>query len=327
MSRPHITGISRALFRIFVQPSLKVAKPRNLLHIRRQFAPIQLVRFGSKYADHSKSNHLKLSSHPVNEDICKLEKLVQLVNADGGLQEPIPLGQVLRRVNRPEYHVVQFKGLDISEAGGFPLVKILSETELIEIARRQIRREQQRKDNEKRNEAKIVELSWAIGENDLAHRIKMVKDFLHDGLKVEVALSGRRGMVPMGLPAREELVQRIKESLGDVEGLREYRQMDGKMERSVTVFFDSPAIAKVVAKNEKDAGKDTKDTDGEESKKPSGYQARMEKRKALEQQELERQQREEQSERPRRQERRSRAYGGTSHRDQSGLRRHQSQRW
>jgi len=98
----------------------------------------------------------------------------------------------------------------------------------------------QRKSKTSAPTVKTVELNWAVDKNDLAHRLKKIKEFLGKGYKVEVVLAGKK----KGRKATEEeardLVKKIKEAVAEVEGARENKPVEGKMLVQATYYFEGP---------------------------------------------------------------------------------------
>jgi translation initiation factor IF-3 len=98
----------------------------------------------------------------------------------------------------------------------------------------------QRKSKTSAPTVKTIELNWAVDKNDLAHRLKKMKEFLRKGYKVEVVLAGKK----KGRKATEEeakdLVKKIKEAVAEVEGARENKPVEGKMLVQATYYFEGP---------------------------------------------------------------------------------------
>ena len=91
---------------------------------------------------------------------------------------------------------------------------------------------------------KTIELNWAIDGNDLSHRLQRIRDFLRKGHRVEVLMAAKR----KGRKATEEeargLVDRIRAAIGECEGARESRPMEGKLLGTATIYAEGKAVAK-----------------------------------------------------------------------------------
>jgi len=88
---------------------------------------------------------------------------------------------------------------------------------------------------------KTIELNWAIDGNDLGHRLNRVKEFLGRGNKVEVVLAAKRKGRKATLEEAQSLLQKIKEAIGEVEGARETRAMEGKILQQATIYAEGRA--------------------------------------------------------------------------------------
>ena len=86
--------------------------------------------------------------------------------------------------------------------------------------------------------AKTIELNWAIAEGDLAHRMKRVEEFLGQGRKVEVVLAKRKGGRKASVEECEGLVGRIQDVVGRVEGAKVGKSMEGKLGGVATLFLE-----------------------------------------------------------------------------------------
>ncbi|KAF2148469.1 hypothetical protein K461DRAFT_297883 [Myriangium duriaei CBS 260.36] len=85
---------------------------------------------------------------------------------------------------------------------------------------------------------KVVELNWAIDGNDLGHRLKKVEEFLRARRKVEVVIAPkRRGRKASGEEC-EVLLKRVRAALGNVEGAKEVRPMQGNVGELVSLMLE-----------------------------------------------------------------------------------------
>jgi translation initiation factor IF-3 len=91
---------------------------------------------------------------------------------------------------------------------------------------------------------KTIELNWAIDGNDLRHRLDRIRDFLERGWRVEVMMAPKRKGRKASEEEARELVDRIRGVVGDVEGARESKAMEGKLLGTATIFAEGKAVQK-----------------------------------------------------------------------------------
>ncbi|CAG8950192.1 hypothetical protein HYFRA_00008429 [Hymenoscyphus fraxineus] len=90
---------------------------------------------------------------------------------------------------------------------------------------------------------KTLELNWAIGQNDLAHRLEKMRGFLRKGFKVEMVLVKKKakGKAPVSMETMEGLVKRIREVCVEG-GWREHKEMEGSVGVQVTILDGESAV-------------------------------------------------------------------------------------
>lgn len=153
-----------------------------------------------------------------------------LVDTDGKLQEPQSMRALYTQIDRTTHHIRKVgDGPD-----GIPVVKIVSREALVEIVRN---REAMANKKDVAELAKQVELNWAVSENDLAHRLKKIQEFLQDGKRLEILIApkrkGRRAM-----PEEcQDLMARIKETVAGVEGVEEWKAQQGTLGKTVELSY------------------------------------------------------------------------------------------
>ncbi|PNS18212.1 hypothetical protein CAC42_7581 [Sphaceloma murrayae] len=76
---------------------------------------------------------------------------------------------------------------------------------------------------------KIMELNWAIGANDLGHRLKKVEGFLKGRRRVEVVIAPKRRGKTATSEEAEEVLRKVRECVAAVEGAKETRPMQGQV--------------------------------------------------------------------------------------------------
>jgi translation initiation factor IF-3 len=151
------------------------------------------------------------------------------VGEDGKLQEPRSTSDILNSLDlKKESLVVVVPG----EPGVPPICKIMNKEAM--------RQAEKAKAKSARGvvTTKTIELNWAIDGNDLSHRMMKMKQFLEKGHRVEVVLGAKK----KGRKATEEeaktLVKKIKSAMGEVEGAKENKPMEGKLLAATTIYFE-----------------------------------------------------------------------------------------
>jgi translation initiation factor IF-3 len=91
---------------------------------------------------------------------------------------------------------------------------------------------------------KTIELNWAIDGNDLKHRLERMKEFLGKGWRVEILMAAKRKGRKASEEEGRELMERIKEAVGSVEGARETKPMEGKVLGTATIYAEGKAAQK-----------------------------------------------------------------------------------
>ncbi|PKS07266.1 hypothetical protein jhhlp_005868 [Lomentospora prolificans] len=85
---------------------------------------------------------------------------------------------------------------------------------------------------------KIVEINWAIADNDLALKSKRMKEFLESGHKVEVVLRGKRHGRKATQEEATDVLKKVKEVWAEVPGAREARAPDGDVGRVMRLYVE-----------------------------------------------------------------------------------------
>lgn len=168
---------------------------------------------------------------PQNENIRAFE--VQVVDEDNSLKPPVPLFDVLDTLDRKLYTLVQ---VSPPESDGIPVCKIYNREAL-----RQAERARIKPPKDPISLTKQLELNWAIDPNDLRHRLNKMQEFLEQGRRVEVILAAKR----KGRKATEEeaqsLLQRLRDRAKELDGAKEWKDMQGKVLGQASLFFEGKA--------------------------------------------------------------------------------------
>ncbi|EER42856.1 translation initiation factor IF3 [Histoplasma capsulatum var. duboisii H88] len=156
---------------------------------------------------------------------------VQIVNEDGSLGDPIPLGAALHTFDRYVNVLLQVA----PETAERPAIcKITSKGQL-----QQKLQAKSKAPKDPSHSLKQVELNWGIDGHDLTHRMKMVESYFEKGKKVEFILlqkDKRKKKLPAPEKARE-LVKTIKEQIAEM-GAVETKKMEGTLLGRLTIYAE-----------------------------------------------------------------------------------------
>ncbi|KAL8715292.1 MAG: hypothetical protein Q9225_006436 [Loekoesia sp. 1 TL-2023] len=90
---------------------------------------------------------------------------------------------------------------------------------------------------------KEVEIHWTMAPHDLKHRLERLKTFLDQGRRVEVVFGKKRkGWKDKKDVTDEEakyLLRQIRDSVAEVEGAKEWKEMAGVLKGQLVMFFEA----------------------------------------------------------------------------------------
>ncbi|KAF8539271.1 hypothetical protein BDD12DRAFT_838950 [Trichophaea hybrida] len=161
---------------------------------------------------------------------------VHYIDKDGQFQGTVTLTSILNSIDRSQYHVVCVN----PEAVDIPLIcRVQSKTDIEEFERLRFQNEKEKRKLKKEKNphliTKEVELSWAISEHDLGHRMKKVRQFMEKGYKVSVTLGVKKGMSKQPLRTMHELLVRVRDECE--QWGRECVDPEGAVGRRYTMLF------------------------------------------------------------------------------------------
>jgi len=220
------TSIAGALHRVFIAPIEQsqfqcARRPAALLR------PSSIPPFAQRrcYVQDATKKAEK-SRLPRNHEITAWS--IRLVNEDGSLGAPVNTRTTLSVLNPKTHNLVVVQP---GEPGEPPICKIIDKKEMYA-------KEKAKKKANPAATTKTIELNWALDPNDLAHRIKRMKEFLGKGNKLEVVLAPKRRGRQATAEEAEALVDVIRESCAEVPGAKEGAAMSGKIGGAATLFFE-----------------------------------------------------------------------------------------
>lgn len=273
MPPTHISGTSRALYRVFVAPTLRTPTSIPLL-----WAPAFASHQAHPSSPPSLTSHTTIRTKVYKKDIARhaltdhyvLDSAIRSPHInfvdDNGIFHPnMPIADALFRVNQLTHYLVQVTPGAVDEYGrqdpnDLPTCRMVTKMALreqhqrkLELARRQA------KGISAGPTPKNLELNWAIAGGDLKHRLGKLHEFLREGRKVEVLLAPKK----KGRQGTEEeannLVKAVRDAVLDCKGAKEVKS-EGAIGGVLTLTFEGGKEElkkkKEAKKAEKEAGKE-----------------------------------------------------------------------
>ena len=252
----HPGGTARALYRVFIQPSLSASRPPLRAPLRPASAPIQPLFVPLSLLRHKaymKDNLRQSLTDVFVVDEAIRSRYINLVNTDG-FHPAVALRDVLHTFDRTVYHLVQVAPGSTDngppspdDPASLPTCKLQSKQEL---------REQQKIKLALKNKAKTkggagvggpskqLEINWAIDANDLRHRLTRMKEFLGQGRKVEVILAPKKAGRRATVEEAQAVVRKVRDAAGECKGVVEAKDPKGKIGGVFTIVFEGKLIEK-----------------------------------------------------------------------------------
>lgn len=242
-----------ALHRVFIGP---IERP-----LLSQLRPRLLPTTAPKLSVSRFQQRTYASALPRDEQIIALNyRYVHIVDDDGKLSEPQRVSDILATLDRqthslmtvalpaprlrsrweqapapPAQYAVE-EGGAARAAPEIPVCKVISK----QVARIAEKAKTKKKDNPALT-LKTLELNWAIDPHDLEHRLRRMREFLEKGYRVDVLLVGKRKKRKASPEEAAETLRKVKESIGLVEGAREWKSMEGKVGVQVMLYIEGRA--------------------------------------------------------------------------------------
>ncbi|KAJ4305746.1 hypothetical protein N0V90_001277 [Kalmusia sp. IMI 367209] len=233
MSRYHLTGTSRALFRVFVAPNLAPRLPlqpqrAHVLARSIPFLPITSSR--TKVGGSSKRPKRQALSDIYTFDNAITAHYINLIDESGKFIPNIHIDSVLPRIKRVTHHLLQISDGKYDEFGDpdpdhLPTCKIVSKIDLRNQYNKKLDIERK---VTKGPSTKNLELNWAIAGGDLKHRLEKLKGFLREGRKVEILLGPKRRGKKATEAECQNVLKAVRDAVDECKGA-------GEMKREGTV--------------------------------------------------------------------------------------------
>jgi translation initiation factor IF-3 len=172
---------------------------------------------------------------PRDEEI--QDYMVRIVSDDHKLSPPQYTSSILNSIDRKNKTLVMVAMSDSDpdsnlDGLSYPICKIQSKKAL-----REAEKARQKKKELPSATVKTIELNWAIDPHDLHHRLQRVKEFLSKGWRVDVVMAGRKKGRKATPEEAKILVGNIREAMKEVEGSKEWREMEGSLGAAATIFL------------------------------------------------------------------------------------------
>jgi translation initiation factor IF-3 len=268
MPPTHISGTSRALYRVFIAPNLRTSTTIPLLYCPA-FAPntrstpsltsrtsIREKKYTKDTRRHALSDYYVIDS-AIEADV------VNVVNADGTFHNGVPLDEALRSINKTTHHLVQLTPGKFDEAGrpdpeNLPTCRVISKIDLRAQHERKLElmRRQEKGRSGTGPTPKSLELNWAIAPGDLKHRLESIKRFLREGRKVEVMLGPKVKGKKATQEEAEAVMKRVREAVGECKGSKEVKS-EGQVGGVITVTFEGKKMEKQVEEKKEEKKEET----------------------------------------------------------------------
>ncbi|KAJ5097300.1 hypothetical protein N7456_008021 [Penicillium angulare] len=214
----HMRGLvstAQALRQTFVTPLYKTTP--GIVHPFKIHHGMQLRLF-----QHSRSLALREYRPPVKGPIRDegiRAPTVQVVDADGDIQPPQSLSEVLESFNRNEYFLIQVSPGAPKQP---PVCKIMNKLEY-----RNAEKAKEKAAKAAKQSVKQIELNWAIDGHDLAHRLKKLTTFLEKGRKVEIILTRKKHKRAPTVDEIKQVMQSVMDTTRAAGGTQ-VKEMEGE---------------------------------------------------------------------------------------------------
>jgi translation initiation factor IF-3 len=170
--------------------------------------------------------------------------MVRIVSDDNKLSPPQYTSSILGSIDRKTETLVMVARSDSdpnsdSDGSSYPICRIQSKHAL-----REAEKARQKKKEAPSTTVKTIELNWAIDPHDLQHRLQRVKDFLSKGWRVDVVMAGKKRGRKATPDETKILVEKVREAMKEVEGSKEWRDIEGSLGATATIYLVGKLVEK-----------------------------------------------------------------------------------
>jgi translation initiation factor IF-3 len=260
MPPTHISGTSRALYRVFIAPNLRNTTSIPLLYAPA-FAPTssptsvssstpsltsQTSTRGIKYTKDTRRH--AISDYYVIDRAIEAD-LINFVDEEGVFHKNVPLDEALTSFNKVTHHLVQMSEGKYDEAGNLdpdhlPTCRVISKISLRQQHQRKLETlRRQAKGQSAGPATKTLELNWAIAGGDLKHRLVAMKKFLTEGRKVEITLGPKKHGRKATSEEANAVFKTVEVAVAECEGSKEVKR-EGEVGGILTVVYEGKKVEK-----------------------------------------------------------------------------------
>jgi translation initiation factor IF-3 len=256
MPPTHISGTSRALYRVFIAPNLRNTTPIPLLYapaFAPPACPTSLSSSTPSLTSRTSTRGLKYTKdtrrHAIS-DYYVIDKAIEadrinFVDEEGVFHKDVFLDEALASFNKVTHHLVQMTPGKYDEDGNLdpeslPTCRVISKIDLR--AQHQKKLETLRRQG-KGPPTKSLELNWAIAPGDLNHRLVAMKKFLKEGRKVEVMLAPKKAGRKATPEEASAVMKAITEAVAECKGSRETKS-EGQVGGILQVTYEGKKVDK-----------------------------------------------------------------------------------
>jgi translation initiation factor IF-3 len=250
MPPTHISGTSRALYRVFVAPTLRAPTSIPLLWAPAfAHAPSfqsQPTRITSRTTIRTKTYKKDTARHALTDhyvlDNAIESNRINFVDEDGKFHPSMPIADALFRVNKTTHHLVQLTSGKVDELGrqdpdDLPTCRVITKMALREQHQKKLELERRQAKGLGAGPApKNLEFNWAIAGGDLKHRLGKLTEFLREGRKVEIMLGPRKKGRKATEEEAENVIKAIRGTVQDCKGATEMKS-EGGLGEVMTITF------------------------------------------------------------------------------------------
>ena len=197
--------------------------PKNATSIRR----IHINRVGVPAIPEQPLSPFKQYLAQINRDH-KIDTRWVRVKDGRGVSDPTSLQDLLSQVDRSKETVVQISKPGTQQEA---IVEILSFEQLRARFHAKANLTKSQDKSQKESKAKQVELNWAIGDHDLALKLKQLEQFLNKGRKVEIVLAPKRQGRRATTEEAQKLLDKIRDKIVEADS-KEIAPLDGTILRT-----------------------------------------------------------------------------------------------
>jgi translation initiation factor IF-3 len=163
--------------------------------------------------------------------------MVRIVSEDNKLSPPQYTSSILNSMDRKNETLIMVamgNSDPDSDSGtiSYPICRVQSKKAL-----REAEKARQKKKELPSATLKTIELNWAIDPHDLQHRLQRVKDFLSKGWRVDVVMAGKKRGRKATPDEAKLLVEKVREAMKEVNGSKEWRDMEGSLGATATIYL------------------------------------------------------------------------------------------